>query len=134
MKNSIASTHPALIAEWHPTRNLPLTPEDVAADTSKKIWWTCTEGHEWEMRGNDMAKGGGCPYCNSKQASETNSLAATLPELAAQWHPTKNLPLTPTEVVAGTAKKIWWQCAEGHEWQATGGTRAAGTGCPFCGA
>lgn len=35
-------------------------------------------------------------------------LSVTHPELAAQWHPTKNAELTP-----GSGKKVWWQCAEG---------------------
>ena len=61
------------------------------------------------------------------------SLAATHPDLANQWHPTKNGDLAPTDVVAGTAKKIWWFGECGHEWEAGGVSRSRnGTGCPFC--
>ena len=40
------------------------------------------------------------------------SLAETHPEVAKQWHPTKNGDLTPFEVGAGTSKKIWWKCVQ----------------------
>jgi hypothetical protein len=42
--------------------------------------------------------------------------------------------LTPFDVVAGSNKKVWWQCLEnpGHEWQATVINRTKGRGCPYC--
>jgi hypothetical protein len=33
---------------------------------------------------------------------------------------------------AGSIVKVWWQCPEGHEWQAVIRDRVAGNGCPFC--
>jgi hypothetical protein len=48
-----------------------------------------------------------------------NDMATTRPDLAAEFHPTKNAPFTPGDVVAGTGRKIWWQCAHGHEWETT---------------
>lgn len=39
---------PELIAEWHPTKNDGLSPEDVTHGSAKKAWWFCSEGHEWE--------------------------------------------------------------------------------------
>ena len=61
-------------------------------------------------------------------------MAITHPDLAAQWHPTKNGDLTPQDVVAGTNKRIWWKCPEApdHEWRATGSGRVIGSGCPAC--
>jgi hypothetical protein len=56
------------------------------------------------------------------------SLAETHPELAAQadgWDP--NL------VWAGSYKKMNWECASGHIWEATIANRSRnGTGCPVC--
>jgi hypothetical protein len=69
------------------------------------------------------------------QTSSTNSLARLRPEVAAQWHPTKNGDLRPENVVAGSQRKVWWKCPEGldHEWEATVANRARlGRGCPFC--
>ena len=62
-----------------------------------------------------------------------NDLAATHPELAAQWHPTKNGGMTPRDVVSGSPSRVWWLCPEGHAWQARVASRAnLGTGCPVC--
>jgi hypothetical protein len=58
----------------------------------------------------------------------------THPDLAAQWHPTKNGSLTPYDVVVGSEKKVWWKCfiAPDHEWEAAIQSRANGHGCPCC--
>jgi hypothetical protein len=38
------------------------------------------------------------------------SLAEVNPELAKQWHSTKNGELTAAEVFASSGKKVWWRC------------------------
>ena len=64
---------------------------------------------------------------------EDNSLSQVRPDIAKQWHPDKNTPLTPNDVVAGGSKKVWWICTHGHEWQAAIKYRVHnGTGCPKC--
>ena len=61
------------------------------------------------------------------------SLAVTHPGLAAEWHPTRNGDVKPADVVAGTARRIWWRCLKGHAWEAVGVSRSRnGSGCPFC--
>ena len=131
--NDLATTNPELAAQWHPTKNGDLKPTDVVAGTSKHIWWKCSKGHEWRMNGNGRMSGTGCPVCANKLlVVGVNDLATTNPELAAQWHPTKNGDLKPADVVAGTAKRIWWQCPKGHEWQSIVVSRKIGTGCPVC--
>ena len=60
------------------------------------------------------------------------SLAGTRPELAAQWHPTRNGGLKPEMVSAVSGKQVWWRCEVGHEWQAQILSRTQGTGCPHC--
>ncbi len=134
--NSLAALRPDLAAQWHPTLNGDLTPDQVVAGTNKKHWWKCPEGpdHEWQANGNSRVNGGnGCPFCAGLYASTTNSVAS-VPQLAAQWHPTKNGDLRPEDVVAGTERKLWWKCPKGpdHEWQASGRYRTTGRGCPFC--
>ena len=39
-------------------------------------------------------------------------LSVTHPEIATQWHPTENGDLTPSDVKAGSGKKVWWKCPE----------------------
>lgn len=61
-----------------------------------------------------------------------NDLVTTHPELAKEWHPTKNKGLTPQKVSAGSGRKVWWQCKEGHEWETRIYSRSSGALCPYC--
>ena len=54
------------------------------------------------------------------------------PHLLSEWHPTRNGDLTSSDVTEGSAKKVWWQCEKGHEWEAVASNRNKGVGCPFC--
>jgi hypothetical protein len=61
------------------------------------------------------------------------SLLRNNPELAKEWHPTKNGSLTPADLTLGSNKKVWWVCAKGDEWLARVNDRDyRGTGCPYC--
>ena len=60
------------------------------------------------------------------------SLAEKSPELAKEWHPTKNGDLTPYDVTLGSNKKVWWRCFKGHVWPAVINSRNQGNGCPYC--
>ena len=206
--NDLASRFPLLAAEWHPTKNGGVTPEEVTVGSRmRKFWWLGACGHEWESnvlnrvqgngcyqclgRGkpvpqgflkddgvlwaqvdvsrNDLEKvgrlrrfslvevwwlgecghswlasvssrslGHGCVFCaSSKVLVGFNDLATTHPGIAAEWHPSKNGELTPEQVSAGSARKVWWLGKEcGHEWESPVGYRPSGggaTGCPYCG-
>ncbi|SVE50694.1 uncharacterized protein METZ01_LOCUS503548, partial [marine metagenome] len=92
---------PEVAAQWHPTRNGDLTSADVAGGSGKQVWWKCPKGddHEWQtMPGHRTGNESGCPCCSGLQVSVTNSLEALFPEVAAQWHPTRNCDLTPADV------------------------------------
>jgi len=65
----------------------------------------------------------------------SNCLSTTHPEIAKEWHPTKNGKTTTYDIVAGSNKTFWWKCNKGddHEWPATPGNRIGnGSKCPFC--
>ncbi|HEY6284925.1 MAG TPA: zinc-ribbon domain-containing protein [Ktedonobacteraceae bacterium] len=137
MLNSLAVTHPELLAQWHPTKNSMLTPHQVTAGSSRKVWWRCPKGpdHEWEAKIVHRAKGSNCPFCRGLKTSGTNSLATLFPDVAAQWHTTKNGRLTPEQVVAGSEQKVWWQCPKeiDHIWKASLANRTyLQRGCPMC--
>ena len=130
--NSLQTVNPGLSRQWHPTKNGPLTPKDVTPGSTKKVWWTCSEGHTWEAEVRNRNKGTGCPYCAGQAVGADNCLQTINPELAKQWHPTKNGRLIPMDVTPNSAKKAWWICNKGHEWQATISNRNRGRGCPYC--
>lgn len=132
-KTDLGTCYPLLAAEWHPDKNGDLTPSDVLPGSHRHVWWRCAQGHEWNAQIKARVSGVGCPICANKQVLQgDNDLAANYPELAQQWHPTKNGVLTPKDVVPGTKRKVWWCCSYGHEWQASVASRVAGSGCPVC--
>ena len=66
-----------------------------------------------------------------------NSLAAKYPDIAAEWHPTKNGDLKPEHLDAHSHVKVWWICKNcGNEFlQTVGrrtGTKKKNDGCAFC--
>ena len=61
-----------------------------------------------------------------------NDLATVNPNLAVEWHPSKNGSLLPSQITAGSNKKVWWLGKCGHEWQAVVFSRVKGHGCPYC--
>ena len=133
--NDLATASLKLAKEWHPTKNGGLLPSQVTVNSSKKVWWRCNKGHEWQATVSNRSRGNGCPYCSGKEIlSGFNDLATTHPELAKEWHPTKNGELLPLEVMPGTNRKYWWQCSKcGQEWEATPNTRTYNkSGCPYC--
>ena len=132
--NDLASQYPDLAAQWHPTRNGDLTPDQVLCGSNRRVWWQCPQGHQWSAIVKSRTEGAGCPYCASRQVSAGfNDLAARFPHLAQEWHPEKNGRLTPRDVGPGSRRKVWWQCAKGHVWQAAIASRAVdGAGCPVC--
>ena len=142
-KKSLDETHPALAAEWHPTKNGELAPQQVTPGSNKKVWWRkkCVTGepaHEWQARINGRSQGNGCSVCVGKTVQAgVNDLATIDPALAAEWHPTKNGELTPKQVTISSGTKVWWhkKCVTrepAHEWQATISHRSQGRGCSVC--
>ena len=132
--NDLATTHPDLAKEWHPMKNENLSPQDVSFGTNKKVWWRCKKGHEWEAIIYNRSKNSyGCPYCSGRQpiVGETD-LVTTHPDLAKEWHPTKNGRLSPKQVTKGSNKKVWWLGNCGHEWETKIAIRSQGYGCPYC--
>jgi len=130
--NCLQTKNPKLAREWHPTKNGTLTPKNVVAGSHLKVWWLCKNGHEWRAVISSRMKGHGCLYCLKRKALPEYNLKVINPKLAREWHPTKNGSLTPKDITPGSNRKVWWKCAEGHEWKATINSRNLGNKCPYC--
>jgi Probable Zinc-ribbon domain len=137
-KTSMAALYPAVAREWHPSKNGALKPTEVRPGTEKRVWWRCRRdpSHEWQAYIHSRTRPGArCPMCVRTRVTPATSLRATHPELAAQWHPSKNGGLGPEEVLSGSDRRVWWQCPKdrSHAWQAAIASRAGkGNGCPIC--
>jgi hypothetical protein len=134
--NDLATTCPAVAAEWHPTKNGDLTPQNVMRGSHKKAWWLGARcGHQWDATiKNRTARKANCPICDGKRVLVGfNDLLTTCPVVGRQWHPMKNGDSLPTQVTAGADKKVWWLGPCGHEWEAVIKDRTGkGVGCPVC--
>jgi DNA-directed RNA polymerase subunit RPC12/RpoP len=129
---NLAVLHPYIASQWHPTKNGTLTPDKVTPGASKKVWWKCEQGHEWMAVVGNRRNSTGCPYCRRPYISEDYNLEVINPQLAKQWHSTKNGDLRPDKLTPGSGKKVWWTCEKGHEWRASILNRSRGSGCPYC--
>lgn len=136
---------PDLAEQWHPTRNGDQKPCDFTVGSVKKIWWrcpvTCARGcsHDYEQAlDKKVVRSTGCPFCAGRQFCVHDSLAGQRPEIAAQWHPTKNNSLQPSDVAVAASQKVWWRCpvtcANGcpHDYEQRIAHKTGGIGCPFC--
>lgn len=142
--NDLESQNADLANEWHPTKNTTLLPTMVTANSSKKVWWICKSGHEWEaIISNRNRLGRGCPQCaklnrgNSVRKGyleKRGSFAEHFPKIAAEWNYNKNKGLTPYDMTGKSGQTVWWECKIcGHEWEAPISNRSSGSGCPICG-
>jgi putative zinc ribbon protein/HEPN superfamily RiboL-PSP-like protein len=138
-ENSLLIRFPKMAEQWHPTKNGDLKPSDFSYGSSKKVWWQCTkdEKHEWQstITARTQRNKIECPICAKDTYAVSNSLQSVHPEIAAQWHPTKNNSLKPNQVTRASRKKVWWQCIDNpdHEWKAQINNRTLlGAGCPTC--
>lgn len=133
LKNSGCITDPLLLKEWDYEKN-EKGPESYTPKSNESVFWICSMcGHRYPAKISNRAIGRGCPCCaGNVVVPGINDLATTHPQLAAEWHPTKNGDLKPTDVTYGRADVIWWLCPEGHAYQASLNHRSSGTNCPKC--
>jgi len=111
---------------------------DVFINSKNKLKWKCLKAdceEIFESTWSDIYSGYGCGVCSGKQVGLSNCLATKNPELALEWHPTKNGNLTPYDVSEYSNKKVWWQCLINpkHEWSVKISSRNKfNTNCPYC--
>lgn len=123
-----------LMAEWNWEKNneLKLDPKTLTLGSGKKVWWKCSEDHEWQATIYNRNNGSGCPYCSGKKVlKDYNDLQTVNPTLVQEWNYEKNGNIKPENFTANSNKKVWWQCSKGHEWLATIASRNQGMGALF---
>lgn len=115
-----------LSEQWHPTKNVDLQPSMFTSGSSKKVWWVCAKGHDWQAKIESRSRGTGCPTC----ARNNNT---PIPEgILAEWHPTLNPMLNPLKTTKWSTTNVWWICKDGHFWRTSVNNRSSGYGCPTC--
>ncbi|MCM3387217.1 zinc-ribbon domain-containing protein [Ureibacillus chungkukjangi] len=134
--NAMLKVRPDLWNEWDFEKNngLDLDINSMTKGMQKYVWWICSKCNSgYDMKICNRVNGSDCPYCAGKRVNETNSLASLNPELAKEWHPSKNGGLTPYDVTSKARKTIWWFGECGHEWKNTILNRNLDkNNCPIC--
>lgn len=102
----------------------------------------CPNGHHPRLSPLTYLQSG-CPHCRGQRTTEEKLAALTLntdehginPEIASQWHPSKNGTLRLDRLSPGSRRTVWWyEPSCGHEWQATPAEREKRQRlrCPEC--
>lgn len=117
---SLAENRPDLISQWHPTKNLPLTPETVSLNSHVIVTWifsyTDSElGHfdfEWTAKVSERTfKNNGCPFLSGKRIwIGFNDFKTRFEDIAELWDYEKNNGLDPTQVAYQSNKSVYWKC------------------------
>ncbi len=99
--NDLATTHPALAAEWSP-KNKSLSPETITYMNRSRVWWHCSKcGCDYQAGVYTRAKGGVCPYCVANELKKqreqrlqrrqlSQDFEYLLPQLAAIYYAGKH--------------------------------------------
>ena len=132
----LAANYPEIAKQWNYDKNGALTPWDVTIGSSRKVWWKCSLGHEWEaVIFTRTLKSVGCPYCKGRCAwPGFNDLATLRPDIAAGWDYELNGEKRPERYTVHSHARVWWTCPKGHpSFQMKITERSYGHGCPICG-
>lgn len=121
--NDLESLLPELAKEavgWDPSK--------VTIGTNKRLLWRCPKGHDYLATPSKRRSGRLCSFCSNQVILPGyNDLQTTHPHLAAEafgWDP--------TEIFAGSDKKLIWKCSNGHQWKMRVADRKSGDGCVYC--
>ena len=119
VKDSLAEIRPDVVKCWDYSKNGNLSPNMFTVSSNQIIHWKCPDcDHEWQCSINSMTRPGryGCAECSKSRrgvsftkqvVKRVGSLAETMPELAKEWHPTRNGTLTPNDISAGRFQPVW---------------------------
>ena len=145
---SLSEVKPPCLSEWDYVLNRDIKPDDVSVGSKIQCWWRCSAGHAYQKSVVTKVRGFECRVCSMTQGAEktrkiklarTGSLKTNDPDLASEWHPTKNGNLLPNDVSSNSHQKVWWQCPLGHDWKqspnyrVTLKKRGSSFNCPICG-
>ncbi|WP_432246011.1 zinc-ribbon domain-containing protein [Arthrobacter sp. G.S.26] len=114
-----------------------LSRRNVPRQTSKKANIICLAGHRIIRELDGLAKAidagsPGCRFCSRRVVlAGVNDLVTTHPLIAAEWDEARN-GAAASEVLAGSRRKAWWKCPDGHSYQKQVAKRTAGEGCIRC--
>ena len=143
--NSIARSAPRLLPQWHASKNLPRTPEQVVAGSAtiaSAVWWQCdaVADHAWQHPPRQRVGSRGalsrCPECFTRNSRQRGTFATLHPELVKQIDPVLNRGVVVEKLAPQVSTRLWWRCpkAPDHVWVTSPNERVrTHSDCPYCG-
>ncbi len=116
---SLRDAQPDIAAEWLYAKNAGWGPDQISRGSKVRAWWECGICHRaYKATITDRTSSGtACPYCASHKVCSDNALAVFHPEIAKEWHPTRNKKFKLEEIMRTSAKRAWWLCSKcNREW------------------
>lgn len=118
--NDLATTHPDLAKFWDTEVEQKQAHQVSAGNSTTQLHLRCAVGHPFVRTPAKLVLRPFCPYCEGRAVAEgENDLVTTHPWVASWWHPSRNSTLEPVHVKAGSEKRVWWLCPDGHEFEQT---------------
>jgi predicted lactoylglutathione lyase len=96
---------------------------DTYVNSQTQLMWECAEGHQWKAKPNYIKTGSWCPRCAGKAKGTIEEMRSIAEERGGKC-------LSSTYVNAH--RKLLWECAEGHQWEAKPNSVKTGAWCPHC--
>jgi hypothetical protein len=93
-----------------------------------KLVWECSKKHIFKMSPNAVKSGQWCPKCRRIQSA--NKRRATIEEMYQIALERNGKCLSTTYIKSN--RKLLWECADGHQWEATPNSVKLGSWCPIC--
>lgn len=90
--------------------------------------WKCSVGHEWEAVPSSIKQGSWCRKCYEENVGVSKRKGLTFFKDIAINRGGKCLSTD----YKNAHTKLFWECAEGHTWSATGHSINQGSWCPAC--
>ena len=86
------------------------------------LFWQCKHGHLWKARPNNVRRGSWCPFCVGKHKT-IQAMRSLADERAGRCL---------SHTFKGMRRKLEWECAHRHRWEATPDSVQRGSWCPEC--
>ena len=97
---------------------------NVYKGNDEPMEWECSSGHRWKATPHNVKKGTWCPVCAGTIPLRIEEMQRIAEERGGRCLSTK---------YENAQSKLLWECAEGHQWEATPGMIKSRTWCPKCG-
>jgi len=96
---------------------------DIYVNNRTKLLWECANGYQWETTPTSVKRGSWCPHC-------AGNIQPTIEEMHLLAESRGGKCLSARYIRAH--KKLLWECAYGHKWEARPDHTKRGSWCPEC--